>query len=340
MALSAPLWCSAQTNQPVPPAAPAEAPLSQAVSTQAFLPTYLALAPNINDFTRFADGGSDANWYVGYNNAWIVKLPAAPPGDFNRAYIGAKLGRAKTRPSPNRPWVREPIQGKIYMAVSPTPAFNAKQTFFLTDASDIPAEPDPSASVDGIGASEWLWAEVPMDKISSTGPNYLIVWAATEYFQTASSSPILAAASVDSSMPRETSAWNNRAISGVPPRKGSNALQTAINNISPALAVKLVPAVTSEVTVADITARSLGNRYVVEFSAGGENISEAWVETSQDQLDWTRTGRIMRKPPFIFSLPAAKLPPAASFVRGVARDICGNSGHSMPAPLPLGTRYP
>ncbi|MBI4678867.1 MAG: hypothetical protein HY748_14915 [Elusimicrobia bacterium] len=306
------------------------------ISTNPFLPTYLALAANINDFTRFADGGSDASWYVGYNNAWIIRLPAAPAGEFSRAFIGAKLGRAKTRPSENRPWVREVISGKVYMAVSPTPAFNAKQTFFLTDASDIPAEPDPSASVEGIGASEWFWAEVPLDRVSFTGPNYLIVWSAAEYFQSASSSPILAAASVDTSIPQETSAWNNRSISGVPPRKGANALQTAINNISPAMAVKLVPAVTSEVTVTDITARRLAAKYIVQFSAGGENLAEAWVETSQDQLDWTRSSRFLRKPPYVFTLNPAKLPPAAGYVRGVARDICGNTGHSIPVPLPYG----
>ncbi|MFA6315812.1 MAG: hypothetical protein WC943_00175 [Elusimicrobiota bacterium] len=315
----------------------AQAPALE-VSTNAFLPTYLSLAPNINDFTRFADGGSDANWYVGYNNAWIVKLPPAPAGEFSRAFVGAKLGRAKTRPSENRPWVRDLIPGKIYVAISPTPAFNNKQTFFLVDAADIPAEPDPSASVEGIGSSEWFWAEVPMDRISSAGPNFVIVYSATQYFQSASSAPILAAASVDSSMPRETRAWNNRSISGVPPRKGSNALQTAINNISPALVVKLVPPVTSEVTVTDITARNLGATYLVEFSAGGENLAEAWVEVSQDQLDWTRAGRVIRKPPYSFTLQAAKLPPAASYARGVARDICGNTGHSIPVPLPYAPR--
>ena len=77
------------------------------ISTGPVLPSYVSLIPNINDFTRFADGGHDANWYIGFNNAWIVRLPAAPQGDFTRAFIGAKIGRAKTRPNPERPWLRE-----------------------------------------------------------------------------------------------------------------------------------------------------------------------------------------------------------------------------------------
>src|SRR5687767_644090 len=60
-------------------------------------PRYVSLAANINDFGRFADGGSDSNWYVGFNNAWIVKLPPAAPGKYSRVLVGAKLGRAKAR---------------------------------------------------------------------------------------------------------------------------------------------------------------------------------------------------------------------------------------------------
>lgn len=316
---------------------PAATAASIDISTNPFLPAYVSLAPNINDFTRFADGGPDANWYIGYNNAWIVKLPAAPAGEFSRSYVGAKIGRAKTKPSENRPWVRDVIQGKIYIAISPTPAFKTPQSFFLAAASDIPLEADAQASVSGVGASEWFWTEVPLNLVNFTGPNYLIVWSATQYFMSASSAPILAAASIE--VPgRETSAWNNRSISGVPPRKGSAALQTPINNISPAMAIKLIPPVTSEVAVTDIAARKYGSKYVVEFSAGGENISEAWVESSQDQLDWERVSRILRKAPFIFTVPASQFPQAAGYVRGVARDICGNSGHSMPLPLPYGQR--
>ena len=107
-------------------------------STSTILPTYLSLAASVNDFGRFADSGSDANWFIGFNNAWIIKLPPAPLGDFSRAFIGAKIGRAKTRPNVDKPWLRELIAGKVYMGVSQTPSFTAEQSFFLAETSDLP----------------------------------------------------------------------------------------------------------------------------------------------------------------------------------------------------------
>src|SRR6187551_3705376 len=88
--------------------------LPTSLSTSTIVPTIVTLAPSLHEYGRFADGGPDANWYVGFNNAWIVKLPPAPPGEFTRAFIGAKLGRAKTRPMPDKPWLRETIPGKVY----------------------------------------------------------------------------------------------------------------------------------------------------------------------------------------------------------------------------------
>ena len=37
------------------------------------------------------------------------------------AYIGAKLGRAKTTPSKKIPWKRTPIEGKIHMGINQAP---------------------------------------------------------------------------------------------------------------------------------------------------------------------------------------------------------------------------
>ena len=136
--------------------------LPPALSTSTIVPTIVTLAHSLHDYERFADGGPDANWYVGFNNAWIVKLPKAPRGDFERAFIGAKLGRAKTRPVPNKPWLRETTSGKIYIGVSQTPAWTSEQSFYLIEARDIPVEADPQARVSGIGAGEWFWAEVPL----------------------------------------------------------------------------------------------------------------------------------------------------------------------------------
>ncbi|MFI5345472.1 MAG: hypothetical protein ACHQ51_03770 [Elusimicrobiota bacterium] len=323
-------WAQAAPNDGLPPF----------LSTSVVVPSLITLAPSINDYNRFADGGPDANWYVGFNNAWIVKLPPASAGEFQRAFIGAKIGRAKTRPNPDKPWIRELIQGKVYMGISQTPAWTSEQSFFLAETSDIPADADPQARVDGVGAAEWFWAEVPMSMVSFNAANYLIVWSPSNYFTHASSAPILAAAEAEDSGTRETRAWNNRSILGVPPRSAANSLETPINNIMPAMAIKLVPPGPDEpaVSVNDLSVARADKRVLVRFSAAGEDVSEGWVEVSRDRLDWTRISKLQRRPPYIFALSPEKSPGPGQYLRGVARDTSGAVGYSDPVMIPYAPR--
>ena len=313
--------------------------LAPSLSTSPIVPTIVTLAPSLHEYGRFADGGPDANWYVGFNNAWIVKLPPAPAGEFARAFIGAKLGRAKTRPMPDKPWLRETIPGKVYAGISSSPAWSSEQSFFLAETHDIPAEADPQARVDGVGAGEWFWAEVPMTQISFTGPNYLIVWSPTNYFTKASSAPILAATDLEEPG-GETRAWLNRSIQGVPPRSRGASLETPLNTLAPAIAIKLVPPGPDEpaVSVADFSVARVGKRVVVRFSAAGEDVSEAWVEGSRDRLEWQRVSRIQRRPPYQFSLPLEKAPAPGSYLRGAARDVSGALGISEGYMIPYAPR--
>jgi hypothetical protein len=312
------------------PAAAADG-LPVALSTSPIVPTYITLAPTVHDYGRFADGGPDDNWYVGFNNAWIVKLPPAPRGEFARAFIGAKIGRAKTRPNGNKPWVRELIPGKAYMAINQVPAFPNDRSFFLAETADMPTEPDAQARVEGVGSGEWFWAEVPLNMVSFNSGNYLAIWSPTNWFTRASSAPILAGADVeDPATARETRAWNNRNIMGVAPRSTTGALQTPINNIAPALAIKLIPPAPDEpaVNVAEFAAARVGSKVVARFSAAGEDVAEGWVEASRDQLDWTRVSRISRKPPYFFTIPPSRAPAAGTWLRGAARDVSGQVGYS------------
>lgn len=290
---------------------------------------YLSLAPNINEFGRFADGGSDSNWYVGFNNAWIVKLPAAPPGNYLRAFIGAKIGRAKTKPNAARPWERSVIPGKIYMAVSQRPAFNAEQSFFLAETKDIPLEPHKSIYMPRAGASDWFWTEVQPNMISTTRSNYLIIWSPTRKFREATQSPILAALQQTSgSKGGVIRAWNNHSIEGVPPRREGGTLQVPIN-LKPALAIKLVPAkARGSVRVSGITSHALQDKIVVRFSATGTDIDLSWVEMSHDELEWARVSEYRRSPPRIFSIPRGKIPARGAYLRGKARDTLANEAAS------------
>lgn len=297
------------------------------------LPTYVSLSRNINDFKRFADGGDDSNWYIGFNNAWIVKLPPAPLGEYARAFIGAKIGRAKSRPLPEKPWLRELINGKIYMALSQQPAWTSEQSFFLVETADLPREPDPQTHIDNVGASEWFWAEVPLTMVSFSKPNYLVIWSPTNFFVRSSSSPILAAVSLEEKTP-EPVAWNNHSISGVPPRNAGTSLETPLHNIGPALAIKLVAPSADDVSVSGLFLAPVGRKHVLGFSAGGENVEEAWVEFSRDQLDWERLGRTLKTPPFFFTIGPDRYPAPGHYLRGAARDLAGNVGYSEPLLVP------
>lgn len=319
--------------------ASAQGGLPPRLSTSAVVPTIVTLAPSVHDFTRFADGGPDSNWYIGFNNAWIVKLPPAPKGEFEHAFIGAKVGRAKTRPSKDKPWIRETIPGKVYIGVSQVSAWTAEQSFFLAETADIPADADPGHHADGVGASEWLWAPVPLSMVSFEQPNYLIVWSPTNYFTRASSAPILAAAAAEppaEGEPRETRAWNNRSLLGVPPRAPNLALETPLNSFLPALAIKLVPPLPDEpaITVNDLSVARAGKRVLVRFSAAGEDVSEAWVESSRDRLDWERISKLQRRPPYAFALGPDNSPAPGLYIRGAARDISGATGYSEPYMIP------
>lgn len=314
------------------PVAAAPAPkTTRSVGESGSLPAYMSLAESIHDFGRFADGGSDSNWFVGFNNAWVVKLPPVPEGRWARVFIGAKLGRAKTVPRKDKPWEHRILPGKIYIGVSQRPAFSSEQSFFLVDTADVPVEAHESLYLPGIGQSEWFWAEVPRSLVSGDRPNYLIVWSPNREFRSADTSPILAAA--DSSRGGEPRAWNNHTISGVPPRQEEGALPVPIT-LKPALAIKLVPPSSSRVSVSAFSAETAPDGVLARFSAEGRDLELAWVESSQDQLEWTRVSSYRRSPPFMFRLSYEAVAGKGSWMRGRARDGWGNEGGSAPLFVP------
>jgi hypothetical protein len=296
-----------------------EAPLGPAP-----LPTYLSLRPTLNAFSAFSEGGWDGNWYVGYNSCWIVRLPPVPAGlAFERAYIGAKVGRAKTRPKPGQTFEQEIIPARLYMAIASTPAFPSDQSFFLADTRDLPTDPHPDLISGWVGQSGWVWTEVPVHLVKRGGPNYLALWSDTDLLVSASSAPIIAAAVTDES----GNAWLNRSVRGSPPREPGSALETPLNRLVPGLALKLVPANREAVEVGPLKLTSGPAGVTADFAVSGTNIETVWMEITYDRLSWERYGPLLRVPPYSYAFPADLLHGRPVYARGAALDVYGNVGY-------------
>ena len=294
------------------------------------VPVYISLIPDLNQYYLYADGGLDGHWYVGYNSCWIVKLPPAPPGNYSKAFIGAKIGRAKTTAVAGKPWERTPCPGKIYMGLSQSPSFSSKQTYFLIENSDIPLEPVPNDNIKGVGSSQWFWAKVPLKRVSVDKPNFLAIWSSSEYFISNSSSPILAGAE-DS---RRGNVWLNRSIRGVPPRNADEALETPVQHL-PAMVIKLIPKNEYRVLIKGFIARIDSRNIVLSFSAIGQDVRAGWIELSHDRFYWQRVSNVVTRPPYSFTFEKNELPDDVYYFRAAAVDTLENSGHSRIITIPM-----
>lgn len=294
------------------------------------VPSYRAQAGDMSKYHLYADGGFHADWYIGFNNCWIVKLPPIDVSGYAKAYIGARIGRSKIMSHPMG-WDPNPIPGKIYMGISRIPSFSGESTFFLVEAEDLPREPLPNDSIAGVESAQWFWASVPMAHISSTDSNYLAVWSNSRYFTSASSAPIIAAAFSDAS--GEDSAWLNRSIKGAPP-SGENTLETPLAGIKPAIAVKLVPPNDYKVLIRGFMAETDTQRISASFSVIGEDVRAAWLELSYDKFEWQRITRYMFSPPYHTTLDRTTMSSDMFYLRAAAVDSLENTGHSKEILIP------
>jgi hypothetical protein len=298
------------------------------------LPVYLSELSNLNDYSLFANGGWDGNWYVGFNVCWMEEIPAPPSGNYVRAFIGAKLGRMKTRPRAGKPvWEKEPIPGSIYISINSTPSWKQANSSFLVDSRDIPLEGDMENALENVGESRWFWAEIPVTAVNSTGPNFLALWSPTEYFVSTASSPILAGGWGSS----DIHSWLNNDVKGYPPFKPETALKTGISAFKPAIAIKLVPAGTAQdITVKiqnvyDGRAKTQNKTFAV--SVTGEEIEKTWLEVTNSSGTWTKVGKYVYEPPFLLTLNPDLLQEGKMKTRACASDIWGNTGSSEPAEI-------
>jgi len=311
------------------PAATALPEKGAAYSVKSPVPAYAALSKDISRFYMYANGGFNADWYVGYNNSWIVKLPPVLAGTYAKAYIGAKMGRAKIKSWPQG-WDKTPIPGKIYMAVNQEPKFTSDNMYFIVDAADLPLEPLPNDSLDGVDSAKWFWAEIPLSRVSFEKPNYLALWSVSRYFMSSSSSPIIAAALSDD---KEENVWLNRSIRGNPP-SGEDVLETPISGIKPALAFKLVPPNDYKVLIKGFMGEVGPENILVSFSAIGEDIRAAWIEMSYDKFEWQRVSRHIFRAPYFYSFKREDLSKDLFYLRAAAVDSLENTGYSKEITIP------
>jgi len=300
-----------------------------AFSAKSPVPAYFAAEKNLGKYYLYADGGFHADWYVGYNNCWVIKLPPIPTGGYAKAYLGAKLGRAKITSWPAS-WDTTPIPGKIYMALNQAPSFNSDQTYFLAEAADLPREPLQNDSLDGVDSSRWLWTEIPLSRVSPEKPNYLALWSSSRFFLSASSSPIVAAAMGDNS---SEDVWLNRSIRGNAP-SGDGVLETPISGLKPAMAIKLVPLNEYKVFIKGFSAELGQNDINVSFAAIGEDIRAAWLEVSYDKFDWQRVTRYLFKAPYFWTFGRAEVSKSMFYLRAAALDNLENIGYSKEITVP------
>jgi hypothetical protein len=294
-----------------------------------FVPDYISPVRDMSKFYLYGNGGFHADWYVGYNNAWIIKLPPIIADDYAKAFIGAKIGRAKIRSYPKSSDKRI-IPGKIYMGISPDSSFTTENMYFLIDSSDLPLEPLPGDYLEGINSAQWFWSEIPLSALSSDGPNYLAIWSTSRYFTKSSSSPIIAAALSDD---KSENVWLNRSIRGNPPF-GKKTLEMPITGVKPAMTIKLIPKNPYRVIIKGFRAEIGPEDMIVSFTAIGEDIHNVWLEISYDKFDWQRVTKFMFNPPYYHTFKNGELSEDMFYLRAAGVDALGNIGYSSEIIIP------
>lgn len=290
-----------------------------------FIPLYISALRDLNRFYLYANGGDDANWYVGYNNCWIVQFPPVQYGTYKRAFIGAKLGRAKTMSKADRPWETEAIPGNIFVGLSPNTSFTSRQSYLLVKSDDIPKEVTNGDYLENTGNSQWFFTEIPIAALSNIGNNYLALWSDSENFDSSKKSPIVAGGKTPGI---SDIVWINRSMKGTAPIDGKTALEIPVNGLAPAIMIKLVPENDLKVLVRALSVSVGTADAFISFKAIGQDVYQAWVEVSHDKFNWVRVTNYMFQPPYEVTIPKSQLPESVYYLRAAAKDNLENVGYS------------
>jgi len=291
-------------------------------------PFYIAELPNIHEYDLFANGGWNGNWYVGYDHCWIVKLPPAlPKKNYKRAFLGVKIGRAKTEKQirsilgtsiddkkKKLELATEDEKGKIlaeiqslgkkeekvgeitfYISVSQDSDFSDDKKYAAARGSEIPIEGDSSEALNYISEGAWFWTEVPMDIISdSVGKNnFVAVWSDNPLLTSAEFAPVIAAGWSDTN----ENAYLTTNNQGAPPKE----LEKQISYFTPAICMKLVPEPDGKITVSVKNAKIEKDVLCVSAEVSGEMRRVGWRLFKEDN-EGIPTGYGVTAPPYCLTV--------------------------------------
>ncbi|MGM0568577.1 MAG: hypothetical protein ACQESB_05110 [Elusimicrobiota bacterium] len=259
---------------------------------------FIGELPTPGEYSLFAGGGWDGNWFVGSTQKWVSKLPPVDTSGFKRAFLGARLGRAKTLKQ-----VRERLKnksgendaqnyalperpGKIKIGVSESiEEFPKGDLLVYTD--EIPLEGSDNHALRGVGESRWFFREIDINEISDDKNNFVFLFSNDQFLNSASVSPILAAGI-------SSTGGNDSYII----KDGKE--KSAINYFEPAVAIKLV-AEDSPVPGIKVMGFKehphLESAHAVITDVRGEYISKVWLEVDNGS-GWQKKGVPEYSPPF------------------------------------------
>jgi len=301
-------------------------------------PVIIAEVENLNDFGLFATSGWHGNWYVGYNHTWATKLPEAPEGSYAKAYLGAKLGRAKNFIRRQLEQARSHFEYLKNLTEEEKEA-SAKQLKYgsfeqinekIKELERKISSPYSGKIYIGINYSpQWdenhsffLVSEEdiplegdPEEALEGVGeakwfwievPLSLVSFDKENYVAIWSPDENLNSAQVS---PILASAWGSETVNtwldqeseGKPP----SSLSRSVTIFEPALAIKLVPPNEKKVSVEilDIAdGEEIKEKRIVTATLSGEDIVRAWLEISQDRSS-SKVQRWMRTGRFAFGAP-------------------------------------
>jgi len=169
------------------------------ISAQEYSADFIAHMPTPGEYSLFATSGWDGNWYVGGNRRWVGKLPGfADAKDYDRVFVGARLGRAKHPQRIKEVLEEKEIEGNegpydIFIGLSGSRREKPSGRL-LTDTGNIPMEGLEDRALVEVGESRWFWVEIDREDIPAGEDRYIHLWSPDKELSLAAVSPILAAA--------------------------------------------------------------------------------------------------------------------------------------------------